>query len=79
MHEAMVRVLIRKSHSHRMSVRERFRDLFDLDLQTELKNCCARSHHVLIECLLCNREMYDAECIHEAIKVQLYCSAHNSS
>ena len=69
MHEALVRVLIRQSHSHRMSVRERFRDMFDLDLQTELKNSCARSHHALIECLLCNRETYDAECINTAIKV----------
>ncbi|CAD5123708.1 DgyrCDS12028 [Dimorphilus gyrociliatus] len=66
--EVIVRCLIRRTHAHRMQIKQKFFEKFDLDLETELKDGTHADLHFMVDCLLSNRDSKDAEILSRAIE-----------
>ncbi|XP_052769552.1 uncharacterized protein LOC128209531 isoform X3 [Mya arenaria] len=84
--DIFIKTLVKKSHKQRMTTKAKFREKYDLDLITELKNGLGQPWEYLIDALLQEKGVADSYAVFDALSttdmadvVELLCSRDNAS
>ncbi|XP_060565934.1 annexin A13-like, partial [Ruditapes philippinarum] len=89
--DIFIKTLIKKSHKQRMATKAKFRQKYDLDLSSELKNGLGQPWEYLIDALLQERGVADSYAVFDALSgrsqqtadmcdvVELLCSRDNAT
>ncbi|ELT94151.1 hypothetical protein CAPTEDRAFT_214127, partial [Capitella teleta] len=66
--QAILQSLIKRSHPQRMATKRKFEEMYDMDLETELKGGLDREYGPLVEAVLTEREDADSSEINRAVR-----------
>ncbi|XP_041352295.1 annexin A6-like isoform X2 [Gigantopelta aegis] len=84
--EILIKTLVKKSQAQRLQTKAKFHELYDLDLDTELKDGLGKDWHPLIDALLSEHGTSECEELHKAIHsgnivgiMEVLCSTTSSS
>ncbi|KAK3092851.1 hypothetical protein FSP39_007905 [Pinctada imbricata] len=66
--DVLVKHLVKRTHGHRMQLKTKFKETYELDLVTELKSGLGSEWEVLIDALLKDRNVSSARALHDALE-----------